>query len=68
MQTNRDKIPWEGLLEAYRDAIILTLRLGIEYIWIDSLYIIQDDKNDWIKEAPRMGHVYSNTHVVFAVY
>jgi hypothetical protein len=34
-----------GLLpKTFRDAIIATRQLGIQYVWIDSLCIIQDDK------------------------
>jgi len=35
--------------------------LGLRYIWIDSLCIIQDSKEDWQKEAGLMGQVYSNS-------
>jgi hypothetical protein len=33
----------DRLPKTFRDAILLTRRLGIRYIWIDSLCIIQDD-------------------------
>lgn len=36
-------IPWNALPRTYQDAISATRRLGFEYIWIDSLCIIQDD-------------------------
>lgn len=34
-------IPWTELSLTFQDAIDLTWRLGIEYIWIDSLCIVQ---------------------------
>jgi hypothetical protein len=41
---------------------LVAYRLGISYVWIDSLCIIQDgdDYADWRKEAPLMHKVYSN--------
>ncbi|KAK3985442.1 hypothetical protein QBC44DRAFT_404620 [Cladorrhinum sp. PSN332] len=43
-----------------RDAILATRFLGISYIWIDALCIIQDDPQDWSSEAKRMHLVYLN--------
>lgn len=54
----------ETLPQNFRDAIHLARALGIEYIWIDSLCIIQKDASDWEIEAARMhlyyGHSYLN--------
>jgi hypothetical protein len=33
-------------------------KLGIRYVWIDSLCIVQDDKVDWEREAPKMSQYY----------
>lgn len=43
-----------------RDAIAFSKRVGIDYVWTDSLCIVQDDKADWNAEAPKMHIVYSN--------
>ena len=40
--------------------------LNLRYVWIDSLCIIQDDKNYWATEAPRIAEIYSNAHVNLA--
>lgn len=37
-------------------------RLKVRYIWIDSLCIIQDCKEDWEHEAPLMHKVYRNSY------
>jgi len=34
--------------------------LGVRYVWIDSLCILQDSDVDWQKESALMGKVYSN--------
>ncbi|KAJ8115431.1 hypothetical protein OPT61_g2920 [Boeremia exigua] len=49
------------LPKLYQDAIYLTKALGKQYIWVDSLCIIQDSKDDWASECERMSDVYSNS-------
>ena len=50
----------------FRDAILVTHCLGIRYLWIDSLCIIQHDSADWSLEAARMGAVYANAYLTIA--
>lgn len=45
----------ERLPKTYQDALVVTLSLGYRYIWIDSLCIIQDDRDDWLEQAPSDG-------------
>ncbi|KAK2044256.1 HET-domain-containing protein [Colletotrichum somersetense] len=52
-------IDFDRLPKTFRDAITVTRGLGIEYIWIDTLCIIQDDANDWEKESSKMETVFS---------
>ncbi|KAI0147103.1 HET-domain-containing protein [Xylariaceae sp. FL1272] len=42
------------------DAIKICVILGVEYLWIDSLCIIQDSDEDWTKEAGTMHLVYKH--------
>lgn len=51
-------IPSFGSLKTFQDAVIIARRLGLSYIWIDSLCIIQDCKEDWLVESKRMSSVY----------
>jgi hypothetical protein len=51
-------IPLELLPLTFQDAIAITNGLGIPYLWIDSLCIIQDSGEDWICEAPKMNSIY----------
>jgi len=48
------KIPWENLSKTFQDALTITHELGYQYIWIDSLCIVQDDKFDWETESKNM--------------
>ncbi|KAI0385255.1 heterokaryon incompatibility protein-domain-containing protein [Hypomontagnella monticulosa] len=52
------ELPLDKLPKTFLDAMEVTRCLGLEYIWIDSLCIIQDDVDDWRYEAARMGDVY----------
>ena len=61
----KDDIPWEKLSTVYQDTITLAKALHVSYVWIDSLCIIQQDAEEWGREAHRMGSVYSNAFLVF---
>jgi Heterokaryon incompatibility protein (HET) len=52
------QIPWQQLPQTFQDSMLLCRELSIQYIWIDSLCIIQDDEEDWRKESARMGYIY----------
>jgi hypothetical protein len=45
-----------------QDAIIVTRAMGLRYLWIDALCIIQDSKEDWQRESVRMMDVYNNAY------
>ncbi|KAK4115383.1 HET-domain-containing protein [Canariomyces notabilis] len=60
LEDRRESIPLTTLPRTFRDAVLLTRMIGIEYIWIDSLCIIQDDDEDWARESARMAEVYQN--------
>jgi hypothetical protein len=49
-----------------RRAVTVVWNLGLRYLWIDSLCIIQDDPLDWNTEATKMSLVYSNAHPIIA--
>lgn len=58
-----DGIEWTKVPQTFRDAIHYTHRLGLEYIWIDSLCIVQGDTTDWEIESVRMFDYYSSAYV-----
>jgi hypothetical protein len=53
-------VPLVDFPATYRDAIFVVRSLGLEYIWIDSLCIIQDSSEDWQRECSSMAEVYKN--------
>ncbi|KAH8879774.1 HET-domain-containing protein [Thozetella sp. PMI_491] len=59
----KQRISWQLLPKTFQDAIVFTRKLGIRYLWIDSLCIIQDDAQDWFAEASRMASVYEHAQV-----
>lgn len=56
-----------GWSKAFQDAVTVTRRLGMPYLWIDSLCIIQsgDNGRDWKREALKMSQYYQ--HSVFTI-
>ncbi|EPE35701.1 HET protein [Glarea lozoyensis ATCC 20868] len=56
----------EYLTPLFQEAGEMALRLGIRYIWIDSLCIIQDSAEDWKAEAMMMGSYYQNAWATIA--
>jgi hypothetical protein len=55
------------LPRTFQDAITVTRQLGIRFLWIDSLCIIQDDPEDWERESKRMEDVFSSAYCTIAV-
>ncbi|KAK1781443.1 heterokaryon incompatibility protein-domain-containing protein [Copromyces sp. CBS 386.78] len=54
------------LPRTFQDAILITRRFNVQFLWIDSLCIIQDSPEDWAAESARMRFVYQNTHLNLA--
>ncbi|KAF7916380.1 uncharacterized protein EAE98_010680 [Botrytis deweyae] len=59
----QNELPFQLLPANFRDAITITRELGVQYLWIDSLCIIQDSKHDWEQESQKMGTVYRDALV-----
>lgn len=49
-------LPW-----TFSDTVSVVRKLGVRYLWIDSLCIIQDSTADWEYESSRMGDYYWNS-------
>jgi hypothetical protein len=59
-------ILWDKIPKTFRDAIIVTRRLGLKFLWIDSLCIIQDDLDNWAEESAKMSRIYANAVLTIA--
>jgi hypothetical protein len=49
-----EQIPYESLCKTFQDFFATVKRFSLEYVWIDSLCIIQDDDDDWRRESSLM--------------
>jgi hypothetical protein len=54
------------LCKTFKDAIIIAKHLGLQYIWIDSLCIVQDNPEDWQRESAKMSSVYGYSTINIA--
>lgn len=62
-------VPYDRLPKTFQDAITVTRSLGISYLWIDSLCILQSgcgSNEDWQKHARLMSLIYANGAVNIA--
>lgn len=55
-----------SLAPNFQDAIFATWKLGMRYLWIDSLCIVQCCKVDWEHEAGMMNKVYRHAILTLA--
>jgi hypothetical protein len=67
LNDHRKGIPMSELHKTIAEAVIVTRRLKIPYLWIDALCIIQNDKVDFAHEVNNMGVIYSSAYVTLAV-
>ncbi|CZR49541.1 uncharacterized protein FPRO_15900 [Fusarium proliferatum ET1] len=69
----RRQLPWNKLSKTVQDAIIITRGLGLKYLWVDALCILQKEKlndtrhmEDWSFEASRFASYYQNAVLTIA--
>ncbi|RYP41184.1 hypothetical protein DL767_001188 [Monosporascus sp. MG133] len=63
---NLKGIPLTALPRTFRDAIRVVKAIGVRFMWIDSLCIVQDDKDDWADEAAKMADIYRGSYFTIA--
>lgn len=76
LRSQMKRISWATMPATFRDAAAFTRSLGLRYLWIDSICIIQQDpergafseeaERDWINESATMSDVYKNSYVILA--
>ncbi|GIJ90105.1 hypothetical protein Asppvi_009055 [Aspergillus pseudoviridinutans] len=57
----KKELPYHSLPQTIQDALHVTRSMGLQYIWIDSMCIIQDDEEDKQREMGKMMDIYQNT-------
>ena len=62
-----DCIRYLDLPKVFQQAVFVVRKLGIRYLWVDALCIIQDDKGDWDKAVTQMGRIYRDCFIRLAV-
>ncbi|KAH9210956.1 heterokaryon incompatibility protein-domain-containing protein [Leptodontidium sp. 2 PMI_412] len=53
-------IVFQDLPKSFQEAITVSRSLGLPYLWIDSLCIIQDSNSDWERESQHMQDIYAH--------
>ena len=62
----KQHISWAKLSKFFQDAVDFCCWLDVQYLWIDSLCILQDDKQDWQEEFSKMAAIYTNSYLTIA--
>lgn len=67
----RKTIDMDHLPETIRDAIQITRKLGLRYLWVDAFCILQglndeEARLDWQQHSAIMGDIYGNSFVTIA--
>jgi hypothetical protein len=70
LPARKDGIPMDDLPQTIHDAITITRRLNIQYLWVDALCILQGqdamDRADWAKESVKMADIYGRAFLTIA--
>jgi hypothetical protein len=66
IEEHKQSIDFAKLPITFQNAVSVTRELGHQYLWIDSICIIQGPDGDFNKEAKRMEDVFSSAYCVLA--
>lgn len=58
LQEYETSIPRNTISQTVDHAIQITRAIGLPYLWVDRLCIVQDDDEDWLRESKTMSKVY----------
>ena len=68
LATRLSSVLFSVLPPTFQQAVMLCRWLGVQYLWIDSLCIIQDDSPDWEEQASKMDDIYENAFFTLAAH
>ncbi|PBL01848.1 HET-domain-containing protein [Armillaria gallica] len=63
LQSYINEIPLDNIPKTIMDAITVTQKLGVQYLWVDSLCILQDSKEDKATQISMMLNIFHNAYV-----
>lgn len=66
LECHKRSLRFDSQSKTFADAVEVTRSLGLQYLWVDSLCIIQDDADDWTAESAKMSEVYRNATITFS--
>lgn len=66
LEVFQQRLPVESLTKNFKDALRICRELGVQYLWIDCLCIIQNSEDDWAAESSKMTSIYSNAFVTIS--
>jgi hypothetical protein len=66
LEEYKENVSFDKLPATFKHAVTTTRELGLRYLWIDSICIIQGKDGDFAQEAKRMEDVFSSAYCVLA--
>ncbi|KAF2869531.1 heterokaryon incompatibility protein-domain-containing protein [Massariosphaeria phaeospora] len=66
LEAHKDHILFDVLPKTFQDAVVFARWLGVQYLWIDSLCILQDSKSDWERESGAMATIYEQAYLTLS--
>ncbi|KAL5119773.1 hypothetical protein ACEQ8H_002379 [Pleosporales sp. CAS-2024a] len=66
LQSHIKGIAWSALPQTLQEAVAFTRAMGMRYLWVDSLCLIQDDIQAKLEESIRMDEVFGNAFLTIA--
>ena len=62
----KSSLPFRRLPQTIKDAIRVTNALGLTYLWVDALCIVQNDENDKLEQISQMADIYEQSLVTIS--
>ncbi|KAK0235327.1 heterokaryon incompatibility protein-domain-containing protein [Armillaria nabsnona] len=56
-------IPLANIPKTIMDAITVTRKIGLQYLWVDAFCILQDSKNDKAQEINKIWYIFCDAYV-----
>ncbi|KAJ4292692.1 hypothetical protein N0V90_009355 [Kalmusia sp. IMI 367209] len=66
LKAHKKMIAWDTLPRTFQEAALFTKSLGVRFLWIDSLCIVQDDASDKLKASQELGGIFGNALLTLA--